>query len=60
MLDAEIRETNGGLFNNVAKTKYTVRGDLVDTPGTIMVDSAPIDRGEDLKYLGSYVAGPRH
>ncbi len=31
----------GGLSMNVAKTKYIVRGDLVATPGTIMV--LPLD-----------------
>ena len=56
MLDAVIRETKAaGLFINVAKTKYIVRGNLFDTPGTIMVDSAPLERVEDFKYLGSYV-----
>ena len=56
MLDAVIRETKAaGLFINVAKTKYIVRGDLVDTPGTIIVNCAPIDRVEDYKYLGSNV-----
>ena len=44
-----------GVFINVAKTKYIVRGDLVDTPGTITVDGVPIERVEDFKYLGSYV-----
>ncbi len=39
----------------MAKTKYAIRGDLVDTPGTITVDGVPIDRVEYLKYPESYV-----
>jgi hypothetical protein len=55
MLDAVIRETKtAGLFVNVAKTKYIVRGDVTATPGTITVDGAPIERVADIKYLGSY------
>jgi hypothetical protein len=50
MLDGVIRETKAaGLFINVAKTKYIVRGDLVDTPSTITVDGVAIDRVEDFK-----------
>jgi hypothetical protein len=52
MLDAVIRQTQAaGLFINVANTKYIVRGELVDTPGTITLDGVPIDRVEDFKYL---------
>jgi hypothetical protein len=48
MRDAVIRETKTACSLLWPKPS----GDLVDTPGKITVDGAPINRVEDSNYLG--------